>query len=182
MDDRFDQEFYRSTWQRVLPAGPHGIQPYVRTARRARGLPTGRQGLIGLLAAVARGVIALGRWAASGLATRPLPLTDRPARTGVVLAQSGPRRAIQRGPNGAVWPAPRRLKKLKQLSALADISAKHRAAKRVAIPAGDAWTGVTRMARTRDVLDELAEWYAPPASPAPAWHGASSPRRFVAPP
>jgi uncharacterized protein YjiS (DUF1127 family) len=38
------------------------------------------------------------------------------------------------------------------------------------------------MARTRDVLEELAEWYAPPASPAPAWHGAPSPRSFVAPP
>ena len=37
------------------------------------------------------------------------------------------------------------------------------------------------MARTRDVLDELAEWYAPPASPAPAWHGAPPPRSFVAP-
>jgi uncharacterized protein YjiS (DUF1127 family) len=37
------------------------------------------------------------------------------------------------------------------------------------------------MARTRDVLDDLAEWYAPPASPAPAWHGASAPRRFMAP-
>lgn len=32
MDDRFDQEFYRSQWQRVLPVGPDGIQPYVRTA------------------------------------------------------------------------------------------------------------------------------------------------------
>ena len=73
------------------------------------------------------------------------------------------------------------LKELKQSSALADISAKHRAVKWVAIPAGDAWTGVTRMARTPDVLDELAEWYAPPASPARAWHGAPSPRSFVAP-
>jgi uncharacterized protein YjiS (DUF1127 family) len=79
-----------------------------------------------------------------------------------------------------VWPAPGRLKKLKQLSALADISAKHKAPKQVPIPAGDAW-GVTRMARTRDVLDELAEWYAPPASRAPAWQGASAPRSFIAP-
>ena len=38
------------------------------------------------------------------------------------------------------------------------------------------------MARTRDVLDELAEWYAPPASPAPAWQGASAHRSFSAPP
>ena len=78
MDDRFDPEFYRSQWQRVLPVGPYGIQPYVRTARRTRGLPTGRPGLIGLLAAVARAVIALGRGAASGMATRPLPLTTAP--------------------------------------------------------------------------------------------------------
>jgi hypothetical protein len=82
MDDRFDQEFYRSAWQRVLPAGPHGIQPYVRTARRARGLPIGPHGLIGLLAAAARGVIALGRGAASGTATRPLPLTTAPRAQG----------------------------------------------------------------------------------------------------
>jgi hypothetical protein len=33
MDDRFDQEFYKSEWQRALPLGPHGIQPYVRTSR-----------------------------------------------------------------------------------------------------------------------------------------------------
>ena len=38
------------------------------------------------------------------------------------------------------------------------------------------------MARTRDVLDELAEWYAPPASPASAGHGAPLPRTFIAPP
>jgi uncharacterized protein YjiS (DUF1127 family) len=37
------------------------------------------------------------------------------------------------------------------------------------------------MARTRDVLDELAEWYAPPASPAAAWQGAPSPRSFAPP-
>ncbi len=33
---------------------------------------------------------------------------------------------------------------------------------------------------TRDVLDELAEWYAPPASPPGAGHGPSAPR-YVAP-
>ena len=78
----FEQEFYRSTWQRVLPAGPDGIQPYVRTARRAHGLPTGRQGLIGLLAVMARGAIALGRWAARGFATRPLALPIAPRALG----------------------------------------------------------------------------------------------------
>ena len=82
MDDRFGRKFYRSQWQRVLPVGPYGIQPYVRRARRKRGLPTGRPGLIGLLAAVARAVIALGRGAASGMATRPLPLTIPPRAQG----------------------------------------------------------------------------------------------------
>jgi hypothetical protein len=82
MDDRFDQEFYQSAWQRVLPAGPYGIQPYVRTARRARGRPTGRQGLIGLMAAVARGVILLRRSVAMGLVTRPPPLTTAPRAQG----------------------------------------------------------------------------------------------------
>src|SRR5262245_59349418 len=38
------------------------------------------------------------------------------------------------------------------------------------------------MARTRDVLEELAEWYAPAASSAAAWHGASAPRCFSAQP
>jgi uncharacterized protein YjiS (DUF1127 family) len=38
------------------------------------------------------------------------------------------------------------------------------------------------MARTPDVLEELAEWYAPAASPAAAWHGASAPRFFSAQP
>jgi hypothetical protein len=82
MDDRFDQEFYRSEWQRVLPAGPYGVQPYVRTARCARGLPTGVQGLMGLVAAVARAFIALGRWAAVGMAARPMPLTTAPRAQG----------------------------------------------------------------------------------------------------
>ena len=34
MDGRFDEEVYKSEWQRVLPLGPHGIAPYVRTSRR----------------------------------------------------------------------------------------------------------------------------------------------------
>jgi hypothetical protein len=76
MGNRFEQEFYRSTWQRVLPAGPYGIQPYVRTAR------SGPHGLIGLLAAVARGVSALGRWAAIATAMRPLPPTIAPRAQG----------------------------------------------------------------------------------------------------
>jgi hypothetical protein len=72
MDDRFDQEFYRSGWQRVLPAGPYGIQPYVRTSGAAAGV-------IWRLGAVAS---ALGRWAASGMATRPMWLTTAPRAQG----------------------------------------------------------------------------------------------------
>ena len=36
MHDRFDQEFYRPRWQRVLPVGPDGIQPYGAWARPPR--------------------------------------------------------------------------------------------------------------------------------------------------
>jgi hypothetical protein len=44
MDDRFDQEFYRSAWRRVLPVGPHGIQPYLPTSGTARALPAALHG------------------------------------------------------------------------------------------------------------------------------------------
>jgi hypothetical protein len=33
MNEGFDREFYRSRWQHVLPVGPYGVQPYVRTTR-----------------------------------------------------------------------------------------------------------------------------------------------------
>jgi uncharacterized protein YjiS (DUF1127 family) len=38
------------------------------------------------------------------------------------------------------------------------------------------------MARTRDVLDDLAEWYAAPGSAAAAGGGGAAPRMFVASP
>ena len=38
MTDRFEQEFYKSQWHRVLPIGPYGIQPFVRTLARRRGI------------------------------------------------------------------------------------------------------------------------------------------------
>jgi hypothetical protein len=72
MDDSFDREFYSSEWQRVLAVGPYGIQPYIRTSGAAAGL-------IWRLSAVAG---ALGRWAASGIATRPMPLTTAPRAQG----------------------------------------------------------------------------------------------------
>jgi hypothetical protein len=68
MDSRFDQNFYKSEWQRVLPLGPHGIAPYVHTSRRSR--PSARsclRHLVALLGAVTPRVLAFGRVAASGI-------------------------------------------------------------------------------------------------------------------
>ena len=80
MDDRFDQEFFKSKWQRVLPLRPGGIQPYVHAARTLRlpGLPGDLGRLIAALGAVAQGVIALGRFAAIGMAERPILLANTP--------------------------------------------------------------------------------------------------------
>ena len=79
MDDRFDQEFYRSQWQRVLATAPGGLQPYIHTETPPR-LPglrlLGRS--LGRLGALARRLIALGRFAAIGLAKRPLSLEAGP--------------------------------------------------------------------------------------------------------
>ena len=53
MDDRFDQEFYRSEWHRTLPLGPHGIQPYVRTSHSSRLPDLGRLvAIVGTMAQV----------------------------------------------------------------------------------------------------------------------------------
>lgn len=102
MDDRFDKEFYKSPWHRVLPVGPGGIQPFVRTGHPAAG-PQHR--LPAVLRALARGLRevvgglgafgAFGRWGATGSpgqaslahATRPgQPALLRPSR-------AAPRRA-----------------------------------------------------------------------------------------
>ena len=73
MDDRFDQEFYTSEWQRVLPLGPHGIQPYLHGSRSSRSpvlrAEPGR--FVATLGAVAQTVVAVGRLAALGMAKRP---------------------------------------------------------------------------------------------------------------
>ena len=76
MHSRFDQEFYRSEWQRTLPLGPHGIQPYVRTSPTSRLPDPGR--LVARLSAMAQGAIAFGRWTAIGLARGQLPLAHQP--------------------------------------------------------------------------------------------------------
>lgn len=76
MDRGFDQEFYRSEWRRVLPLGPDGIQPYVRTSLTSRrgGLQAALARLIATWGAMVQGVIAVGRFAASGIAGRPMPV------------------------------------------------------------------------------------------------------------
>jgi hypothetical protein len=78
MRDGFEQEFYRPQWQRVLPLGPDGIQPYIRTGRSSSlsaASPARRRPLT-VLADLARGMIAFQHWAAIGMAKRlPLPAT-----------------------------------------------------------------------------------------------------------
>jgi hypothetical protein len=41
MNEDFDREFYRSRWQRVLPVGPYGVQPYVHAQRGSGSAATG---------------------------------------------------------------------------------------------------------------------------------------------
>jgi hypothetical protein len=70
MDRGFDQEFYRSEWRRVLPLGPDGIQPYVRTSRTSRrpGLQAALGRLIATMGVMVQGVTAFG----TGMARRPI--------------------------------------------------------------------------------------------------------------
>src|ERR671919_1574121 len=100
MDARFDQEFYQSEWQRVLPLGPHGIQPYVRASRTSRlpGLQPDLGRLVATVGTVAQGVIAFGRFAAVAVARPPM------------LSATGPRAARPRPslhlPHQGARPAP----------------------------------------------------------------------------
>jgi hypothetical protein len=86
MADRFEQEFYKSPWRRVLPVGPLGIQPYVRPSReqgaRAGALPWRR--LAAIVEPMLRRTVAFGRWPAIAMAKRPMlediaPRGRRPA-------------------------------------------------------------------------------------------------------
>ena len=99
MADRFEREFYSSEWRRVLPLGPDGIQPYVRTSLTSRrgGLQAALGRLIATWAAMAQCVIAFGRFAASGMARRPMlvaagPQAERP-RPALRLAHQAARPA-----------------------------------------------------------------------------------------
>ena len=82
MPSRFDQEFYKSGWQRVLPVGPDGIEPYVQTSRTSRlpARPPELRPLIGLLGTAARRLIASVRRAAMRIATRPMLAQKRTSR------------------------------------------------------------------------------------------------------
>lgn len=76
MDDRFEQEFYRSPWHRVLPVGPGGIQPLLPLGRRSAGVAGRRDRLAAILRALAQSLSeireglgafgAFGRWGATG--------------------------------------------------------------------------------------------------------------------
>jgi hypothetical protein len=72
MDEGFDREFYRSRWQRVLPIGPYGVQPYLR-AGHGSGSAAALSALRRLGAMVARwtpGALAPWRQGANGVAVR----------------------------------------------------------------------------------------------------------------
>jgi hypothetical protein len=89
MQEGFDREFYRSRWQRVLPLGPDGIQPYVRAGHGAcqAGAGATLRRLGAMLAAMTPGAItAWGR-----------------ARTASLLGAT----AIARGPRSLAGPGPR---------------------------------------------------------------------------
>jgi hypothetical protein len=80
MTDCFDGEFYRSSWHRVLPLAPDGIQPFVWSGHRRRA--AGRLGWRRLAAAAwspLRAVLELGD-AGSGMRTAPRPRAPALAR------------------------------------------------------------------------------------------------------
>lgn len=101
MDRRFEDEFYRSEWQRVLPLGPDGIQPYVHLARSSPlpGLQAALGRLIATLGRTVQGVSAIGRFAGIGMAKPPMLVA-----TG---SRAGRPRSSLRLAHGAARPAPR---------------------------------------------------------------------------
>jgi hypothetical protein len=72
MNEGFDREFYRSRWQRVLPIGPYGVQPYVRVKRGSgrTGAGSALRRLRAMFTGMVRGAIALWRRDANGMAGR----------------------------------------------------------------------------------------------------------------
>jgi hypothetical protein len=103
MDDRFEKEFYKSSWQRVLPVGPDGMQPLVRADRPARW-----HRLAVMLRSLRHGVSAFrrslgafgsfGRWGATGSAGHaPLAHAPRPRQ---IPSVRGSRAVPRRAPAG----------------------------------------------------------------------------------
>lgn len=104
MDDRFEQEFYRSPWHRVLPVGPGGIQPYVRPGRRSGRVAGLQHRLAGMLRALAQGLGevrdglgafgAFGRWGAFDRTKCAIltPATRPGRRPSVRTPRAAPRR------------------------------------------------------------------------------------------
>jgi hypothetical protein len=72
MNEGFDREFYRSRWQRVLPVGPYGVQPYVRVKRGSgrTGAGSALRRLRAMFAGMMAGAIASWRRGANGVAVR----------------------------------------------------------------------------------------------------------------
>ena len=78
MTRRFEQELHKLQWHHVLPIGPYGIQPFVQPghaeAERAGWRLAARVG------ATIRQIAAFGRWAAIGMARRPMLESIEPRR------------------------------------------------------------------------------------------------------
>lgn len=114
MDDRFEEEFYKSPWHRVLPLGPHGIQPYVRAGRPGWGAEL-KYRLAAMLRALAQGLSevreglgafgSFGRWGATGGARHAT--LARATRLGP-LPSVCPSRAAPRTAAAAISPRPLR--------------------------------------------------------------------------
>ena len=114
MNDRFEQEFYRSSWHRVLPVGPGGIQPLLPPDRRPAGVAGRRDRLAAILRVLAQGLRqvreglgafgAFGRWGATGGSH---PTLAHAARQGRPPSLRIPR-PEPRTPAGSVQPRPLR--------------------------------------------------------------------------
>jgi hypothetical protein len=85
MTRRFEQELQKLQWHHVLPIGPYGIQPFVQPGR-GQAARAGWRLATGVGATLSQ-IAAFGRWAAIGMAGRPMlesieprrPPTPRPA-------------------------------------------------------------------------------------------------------
>jgi hypothetical protein len=81
MTDRFDAEFYRNSWHRVLPLAPDGIQPFVWSGEQRGNAPRlpGWRRLAAAAWSPLRAVLELGG-AGNGMRTAPRPRAPALAR------------------------------------------------------------------------------------------------------